>query len=160
VAVQEETVNAVSERAFDSTVAETPLSRDLSPATGGQTGDSDLSLVKAYNGWMFGGPASIQYWRAYDQLVAYSRSTDAEHLAAWRAARRTDAVGVWHETYRVTAGRWETIYGSMKDVACSVQSVATRSCARAPHRLGSAISKATVRPLTHPRASLVPDPNG
>jgi hypothetical protein len=88
----------------------------LSPATGGQTGDPDLSLVKAYNGWMFGGPASIQYWRAYDQLVAYSRSTDAEHLAAWRAARRTDAVGVWHETYRVTAGRWETIYGSMKDV--------------------------------------------
>ena len=35
-------------------------------------------------------------------------------MCAWRAfnraARNTDAVGIWHETYRATAGQWETIY--------------------------------------------------
>lgn len=80
----------------------------------------DLGLLKAYSGWMFGGPASIQYWRSYEDLVAYSRSTDSDHLPAWRAfnraARKTDAVGIWHETYRVTNGQWETIYGGMTDV--------------------------------------------
>jgi len=81
--------------------------------------DPDLGLLKAYTGWMFGGPASIQYWRSYDELLAYSRSSDSDHLPAWRAfshaARSTDAVGIWHETYRVTAGQWEAIYGT-KDV--------------------------------------------
>jgi len=80
----------------------------------------DLGLLKAYPGWMFGGPAVIQYWRSYDQLVAYSRGTDSEHLPAWRAFNRaalaTDAVGIWHETYRVSAGQWETIYGGKKAV--------------------------------------------
>jgi hypothetical protein len=80
----------------------------------------DLGLIKAYSGWMFGGPASIQYWRSYDQLLAYSRNSDSEHLPAWRAfnraARDTDAVGVWHETYRVSGGHWETIYGGTKDI--------------------------------------------
>lgn len=80
----------------------------------------DLGLLKVYNGWMFGGPAAIQYWRSYEALVDYSRSSDSEHLPAWRAfnraARATDGVGIWHETYRVAAGQWETIYGGMKDV--------------------------------------------
>jgi hypothetical protein len=80
----------------------------------------DLGLLHAYGGWMFGGPASVQYWRSYDDLTAYSRSADSEHLPAWRAfnraARSTDAVGIWHETYRVTSGQWETIYGSTKDI--------------------------------------------
>ncbi len=69
---------------------------------------------------MFGGPASIQYWRSYDDLVAYARSSDSDHLPAWRAfnhaARSTDAVGIWHETYRVTTGGWETIYGRINAV--------------------------------------------
>jgi hypothetical protein len=83
-------------------------------------GRPDLGLLKAYSGWMFGGPASIQYWRTFDGLVAYSRRADSEHLPAWRAfnraARRTDAVGIWHETYRVTAGQWEAVYGGMTAV--------------------------------------------
>ena len=82
--------------------------------------DPDLGLLKAYAGWMFGGPASIQYWQSYNKLLAYSRSSNSEHLPAWRAfnlaARSTDAVGIWHETYRITGGQWETIYGSTSDI--------------------------------------------
>lgn len=29
----------------------------------------DLGLLQAYTDWMFGGPASVQYWRTYDHLV-------------------------------------------------------------------------------------------
>ncbi|MEJ2888512.1 DUF4188 domain-containing protein [Actinomycetospora aeridis] len=77
----------------------------------------ELGLLHAEQGWMFGGPALVQYWRSYDQLIAYARNTDAAHVPAWRAfnkaARRTDAVGVFHETYRVAEGTWETIYSHM-----------------------------------------------
>ena len=70
---------------------------------------------------MFGGPTYIQYWRSYEQLVAYARSAEAEHLPAWRAFNRAtrahgDAVGVFHETYRISAGQWETIYGAMPEI--------------------------------------------
>ncbi|GLZ44872.1 hypothetical protein Acsp06_10570 [Actinomycetospora sp. NBRC 106375] len=77
----------------------------------------ELGLLRAEMGWMFGGPAVVQYWRSYDQLVAYARSAEALHVPAWRAfnraARRTDAVGVFHETYRVADGTWETVYSHM-----------------------------------------------
>jgi hypothetical protein len=81
----------------------------------------ELGLMKAYGGWVFGGPTYIQYWRSYDALVAYARSADAEHLPAWRAFNRAtrrspDSVGIFHETYRVSAGQWETIYGAMPEI--------------------------------------------
>ena len=53
--------------------------------------------------------------------MAYARSAGNEHLPAWRAFNRAtrahgDAVGVFHETYRVSAGQWETIYGATPDI--------------------------------------------
>jgi hypothetical protein len=84
-------------------------------------GQPDLGLLQAHSGWLFGGPAVVQYWRSYEQLEAYARSTGAAHLPAWRAFNRTvrthpDSVGIFHETYRVSAGSWETIYGAMPEV--------------------------------------------
>ena len=81
----------------------------------------ELGLLRAYGGWMFGGPCFVQYWRSYEQLTDYARSAEAEHLPAWKAfntAARAhgDAVGVFHETYRVSNGRWETIYSGMPEV--------------------------------------------
>ena len=59
----------------------------------------------------------IQYWRSYEQLHAYARARDSEHLPAWaeynRAIRGNDAVGIWHETYLVRAGEYEAVYGDM-----------------------------------------------
>jgi hypothetical protein len=80
----------------------------------------ELGLLRAEMGWMFGGPAVVQYWRSYDQLIAYARSSEALHVPAWRAfnraARSTDAVGVFHETYRVAEGTWETVYSHMPEI--------------------------------------------
>jgi len=59
----------------------------------------------------------IQYWRSLEQLLAYATARDAAHLPAWQAFNRaigTDgSVGIWHETYRVGAGGYETVYVNM-----------------------------------------------
>lgn len=60
---------------------------------------------------------SIQYWRDFESLDRYARQADGLHLPAWRAfnkaARSTDAVGVFHETFRIGAAPSEAIYANM-----------------------------------------------
>jgi len=69
----------------------------------------EFGLLRAEGGLFFGGPAFIQYWKSYEQLEAYARNPNAEHLPAWRAfnqaARTTDSVGTYHETYRIQSGK-------------------------------------------------------
>jgi hypothetical protein len=60
----------------------------------------------------------VQYWRSFEHLEAYARSHDHTHWPAWVAfnkrVRHSDGdVGIWHETYQVAAGAYETIYGAM-----------------------------------------------
>jgi hypothetical protein len=62
--------------------------------------------------------ALVQYWRSFEALEAYARDRDGLHQPAWaafdRAARdaRGD-VGIWHETYLVRDGQYESIYSGM-----------------------------------------------
>ena len=59
----------------------------------------------------------IQYWRSKEQLFAYAKNREAEHLPAWnefyRAIGTDGSVGIWHETYVVTPGSYENIYINM-----------------------------------------------
>ena len=60
----------------------------------------------------------LQYWRSFEALEAYARSADKEHWPAWvafnkRTGRSRGDVGIWHETYRVSAGEYEAIYSGM-----------------------------------------------
>lgn len=59
----------------------------------------------------------VQYWRSLEQLMSYAHARDAAHLPAWRDFNRrtakSDAVGIWHETYEVPAGKHESIYFNM-----------------------------------------------
>jgi hypothetical protein len=59
----------------------------------------------------------VQYWRTVDQLEAFARQASLPHHPAWRAFNRkvgtSGDVGIWHETYVVRAGGWETLYGNM-----------------------------------------------
>jgi len=61
----------------------------------------------------------VQYWRSVEQLLAYATNPQAEHLPAWRAFNRAvgtnGAVGIWHETYCVSAGRFESVYVNMPE---------------------------------------------
>ncbi|WP_046226372.1 DUF4188 domain-containing protein [Paenibacillus dauci] len=62
------------------------------------------------------GLSIVQYWRSYEQLEHYARG-GANHLKAWqdfnRKASVGEAVGIYHETYTVEAGAYESIYVNM-----------------------------------------------
>jgi hypothetical protein len=59
----------------------------------------------------------VQYWRDFDSLDRFARDEQLPHLEPWRAfnraARASSAVGVWHETYQVSAGHYEAVYVNM-----------------------------------------------
>lgn len=59
----------------------------------------------------------LQYWRSMEQLLAYAKDKQAEHLPAWKAFNKAvgpdGSVGIWHETYAVSPGTYENIYVNM-----------------------------------------------
>ena len=67
--------------------------------------------------WNFSGPVLIQYWRSFEALERFARAPSDPHLGAWKAFNRAvgsnGAVGIWHETYAVEPGQFETLYGNM-----------------------------------------------
>lgn len=59
-----------------------------------------------------------QYWRSFEQLEAYARSSDSLHWPAWVAFNKRirgsrGDVGIWHETYKIRAGEYECVYSGM-----------------------------------------------
>jgi hypothetical protein len=58
-----------------------------------------------------------QYWRSFEHLEAYARAQDHQHLPAWQWFNRqlgsNGDIGIWHETYLIDPGRYETVYNSM-----------------------------------------------
>jgi hypothetical protein len=77
-------------------------------------------LLGADTGVLYGGPAVVQYWRSFEHLERFARDPASLHLPAWRcfnrAVKGSGDVGIWHETYLVRAGEYETIYGGMPRV--------------------------------------------
>ncbi len=67
----------------------------------------------------YGGRTSltVQYWRSLAHLQRYAHRKDKAHVPAWRRWAQqwglTGAVGVWHETYVVAPGTYETLYHHM-----------------------------------------------
>jgi hypothetical protein len=58
-----------------------------------------------------------QYWDSFDKLLAYAHDKSAVHFPAWAAFNRAignnGSVGIWHETYLIEPGKFETLYGNM-----------------------------------------------
>ncbi|QUD88372.1 DUF4188 domain-containing protein [Phenylobacterium montanum] len=77
----------------------------------------DLGLLHVRSHFGFPNVMAIQYWRSFDHLEAYARARDKVHLPAWQAFNKAVGsngdVGIWHETYLVSPGRYEAIYNNM-----------------------------------------------
>ena len=60
---------------------------------------------------------TVQYWRSFEQLHAYAHAKDKDHLPAWTEFNRRvgapGVVGVFHETYLVSEGKYEAVYVNM-----------------------------------------------
>ncbi len=78
-------------------------------------------LPSEQTGYLGKGPSgmvTVQYWRSFDHLEAYARASDMAHRPAWAAFNKSvkdsrGDVGIWHETYLVKAGQYETLYSGM-----------------------------------------------
>ncbi|MEU9124247.1 DUF4188 domain-containing protein [Streptomyces sp. NPDC048506] len=60
----------------------------------------------------------LQYWESKEKLLAYASDQGGEHRPAWAAFNRRaragrGRVGIWHETFVVPAGSYESIYVDM-----------------------------------------------
>lgn len=57
----------------------------------------------------------IQYWRSVEDLLAYAKGK--KHLTAWKNFNQkvgnTKSVGIYHETYDMKNGNYESLYGNM-----------------------------------------------
>jgi heme-degrading monooxygenase HmoA len=62
----------------------------------------------------------VQYWESKEKLYAYAHSPEMFHHRAWaiinrkeKAGKARQHVGLWHETYVVPEGSYESIYADM-----------------------------------------------
>ncbi len=73
---------------------------------------------KGLLGYQTFGLANVQYWRSFEQLEAFAKDKDDPHLDVWRdyvkRLGKNDRTGIWHETFLVRDGEYETIYGNSK----------------------------------------------
>ena len=87
----------------------------------------------------------VSYWRSMEQLMAYATSKTGKHLPAWKQFNRlvgtNGDVGIWHETYRVRPGDYESVYVNMAPFGLGKAGElveATGKRANAPQRLVAA----------------------
>lgn len=97
-----------------------PVARAMKPMLAELAANPQNGFLGAES--MFSGPRTLvylQYWRSFEDLEAYATDRDKLHFPAWKAfyrkANRGEAVGIFHETYCVEAGKFETVYGNMPD---------------------------------------------
>ena len=77
--------------------------------------DPDAGLL-AYESYGGRTTLMVQYWRSLEHLHAYAHAREKQHIAGWRAwlARwGRGAMGIWHETYIVSPGAFESVYHHM-----------------------------------------------
>ncbi len=91
-----------------------PVARAMAPMQAELAERPELGCLHTEN-WFGRTTLALQYWSDVASLEAYARGD--LHLPAWRrfnrAVRDSGDVGIWHETYRVPPGAYETIYGNM-----------------------------------------------
>jgi hypothetical protein len=128
-----------------------PVARAMAPMLRTLHQHPDLGLLGVHTWIGPRGPLLVQYWRSVEQLEAFARDASLPHHPAWRAFNRrvgsNGDVGIWHETYVVRAGAWETLYANMPrsglaaagghiPVAVKGETAAERRAAGAPRRAG------------------------
>lgn len=102
----------------------------------------EAGMLHAEN-WFGRTTLMLSYWKDPQSLQDFAANQESPHLEPWRRFMRqvakSDAVGVWHETYVVPAGHSEVIYSTMPvfGLAAATSHVPIgRGTGRARERLG------------------------
>jgi hypothetical protein len=98
-------------------------------------------------------PMVLQYWRSFEHLEGYARSKDAKHWPAWvkfnKRVGSSGAVGIWHESYLVPAGRYDSVYNNMPPIGLG----AVSELVPAAGRKASAAGRAGIRDEAYPEGA-------
>jgi len=91
----------------------------------------------------------VSYWRSTEALMAYAKSRAAAHLPAWRDFNRlvgtNGDVGIWHETYRVRPGDYESVYVNMPRFGVGKAGELVEASGRREHAEGRMAATAAAR---------------
>jgi hypothetical protein len=94
-----------------------PVAKAMPPMLAELKRQPELGLLHAEFFFYWRGVAVVQYWRSFELLHAYAHDRNAVHLPAWAEFNRRvgadGSVGIWHETYTVAPGQYESIYANM-----------------------------------------------
>jgi hypothetical protein len=110
----------------------------------------------------------VQYWKSLDHLLAYAHDRSGRHFPAWadfnRRVRGSGVVGVWHETYSVAAGAFETVYVNMAPVGLGAATGVVPATGAMKTARGRLARQAPGRPSEAPngaarRLSIAPAPS-
>jgi hypothetical protein len=79
--------------------------------------DPELGLLYVRRDFSPTSATLTQYWRSFEHLEAYARARDRQHLPAWQwfntQLGSNGDIGIWHETYLIQPGCYETVYNNM-----------------------------------------------
>jgi len=93
-----------------------PIIRDMTRMQIHLAKHPEAGMLHAEN-WFGRTTLMLSYWKDPQSLQTFAADQESPHLEPWRRFMRqvakTDAVGVWHETYVVPAGHSEVIYSTM-----------------------------------------------
>jgi hypothetical protein len=94
-----------------------PVALAMPPMIRQLEAERERGLLHAHPFLYWRGAAIVQYWRSFEQLERFARDPSASHLESWKRFNRAvgagGSVGIWHETYVVAAGQFESVYGNM-----------------------------------------------
>ena len=76
----------------------------------------EMGLI-SHEQWFGRTTIMVQYWKSFEQLETYAKNKNANHLPVWSEFNKNIAsngdVGIWHETYLLKPGTYESIYNNM-----------------------------------------------
>jgi hypothetical protein len=97
-----------------------PVARAMGPMLTTLFAHPDKGMLGANTSWAGRQITLIQYWRSFEHLERFAKDRDDPHLEPWRRFNQkvgsSGDVGVFHETYRVSAGDYECIYANMPEM--------------------------------------------
>lgn len=101
-----------------------PVARAMGPMVEHLLAHREHGLLHAQPYLYWRGAALVQYWRSFEHLERFARDPALAHLDAWkrfnRAVGADGSVGIWHESYLVAPGQYESVYGNMPRMGLAV----------------------------------------
>ena len=76
----------------------------------------DIGFI-SHEQWFGRTTIMVQYWKSFEHLETYAQNNDTSHLPAWFKFNKNIGsngdVGIWHETYLLKPGGFESVYNNM-----------------------------------------------